>query len=124
MFKRVGHILLIVALLAATGSHWAILQSVAWTTMLADNLQTLSFKDAVIKTFDGHHPCSLCKQISQGKNSEKKTDLSLDLKKFDFCYDSVGFVFISPEHFWVAGSVQPSLRLLSQSPPTPPPRLA
>ena len=40
MFRKLGHILLIVALLAAVGGHWIVLQSVAWTNMLAGNLRT------------------------------------------------------------------------------------
>lgn len=112
-------------MLAATGSHWAILQSVAWTTMLADNLHNSTLREALIKTFDGKHPCCLCKQIAHGKQSEKKTDFSADLKKLEFCYDTAAFVFVAPTtSFWFTASTEDSARQLSHAPPTPPPRLA
>lgn len=41
-----GNIFLMVALLATLIGHWAVLQSVAWTTMLADNLRHGSFVEA------------------------------------------------------------------------------
>jgi hypothetical protein len=52
-------------LVAGTGAHWGALQSVAWTRMLAENLRTVLFADAVVRTFDGQHPCSLCKVIAK-----------------------------------------------------------
>jgi len=91
--------------------------------MLADNLHNTSFREAVVKTFDGKHPCCLCKQIAQGKKSEKKTEFSVDLKKFDFWHHSAAFVFAAPDQFWVTDPFEASLSQLSQAPPTPPPRL-
>jgi hypothetical protein len=124
VFKRFGHILLICALLAASGSHWVILQSVAWTGMLAENLQSNSFQEAILKTFDGKHPCCLCKEIAKGKQSEKKADFSVDLKRLEFCYDSTAVVFTAPAFFWITDSIQNPICQLSHAPPTPPPRLA
>src|SRR5258708_36952071 len=83
VFNRLGHVLLIVALLCATGSHWVMLQSVAWATMLAENARTDSFQTALAKTFDGRHPCALCRQIAQGRQPEKKSDPQLDIKKLE-----------------------------------------
>ena len=50
---RFGKILVIAALVLMTGAHWAALQTVAWTTMLANNLRTQSLTQAVSDTFDG-----------------------------------------------------------------------
>ncbi|HXR04326.1 MAG TPA: hypothetical protein VN836_06415 [Verrucomicrobiae bacterium] len=49
MFFRPGEMLVVIAPAATLGAHWALLQTVAWTTMLADNLQSCSFHDAVVK---------------------------------------------------------------------------
>ena len=38
MFARLAKILVVVMLVVSTGLHWAALQTVAWTTMLANNL--------------------------------------------------------------------------------------
>src|SRR5207247_1889036 len=42
VLRRISHALVLCALLTAIGAHWAVLQSVAWTTMLAENLRTTS----------------------------------------------------------------------------------
>ena len=71
---RIGKLVVIAALVATTGAHWTVLQTVAWTTMLADNLHSSSLPEALVKTFDGKHPCRLCKTIAAGKKSEKKSE--------------------------------------------------
>ncbi|MEY2466890.1 MAG: hypothetical protein QOD03_1411 [Verrucomicrobiota bacterium] len=122
MFRKLGHTLLIIALLSATGTHWFVLQSVAWTTMLANNLQTTSFCQAMERTFDGRHPCKFCKRISQGKQTEKKSDLQVELKKLEFSYAPAVFIFTAPTIFWETASVNNILSLLTSAPPVPPPR--
>ena len=122
MLTRFGHVLLIVALLTATGAHWTVLQSVAWTTMLADNLRSASFSDAVQRTFDGKHPCALCKNISVGKKSEKKAEFPLQLKKLEFTHNGTCFIFAAPAHFWLASTSVDSLQSVSHTPPAPPPK--
>ena len=74
VFVRLGKILIVLALVAALGAHWALLQTVAWTTMLANNLQSHSLSQAVTDTFDGNHPCPLCRAIAAAKKSEKKSE--------------------------------------------------
>ncbi len=54
------------------GGHWLALQGVAWVTMLVDNSQESSLVDAVSKTFDGQHPCPLCKAVATGQSEERE----------------------------------------------------
>jgi hypothetical protein len=122
VFRKVGHALVLFALLAAIGGHWFLLQSVAWTTMLADNLRTSSLPQAVERTFDGRHPCAICKEIAKGKKTEKKSDLSLERTKFEFSYSRAVFIFSPPTHFWQAAAFDAAAALLAHSPPVPPPR--
>jgi hypothetical protein len=122
VFKRLGHVLLIVALLVATGGHWALLQTVAWTNMLASNLRTSSFEEAVVKTFDGKHPCSLCKQIAQGKKSEKKSEFPVQLKRLEFVSEHTEFVFVAPRDFRLLPASEFCLSGVARSPAVPPPR--
>jgi hypothetical protein len=122
VFKRFGHGLLILALLCATGGQWAMLQSVAWATMLASNARTECLSDAVAKTFDGRHPCPLCLQIAKQRQSEKKSDAQLELKRLEYSLESAGFVICPPNHFFLTGERGSSAPLLTESPPTPPPR--
>lgn len=123
MFVRLGHIFLISALLAATGGHWAILQCVAWTTMLADNLRTDSLSESWSKTFDGRHPCDLCKQIASSKQTEKKSQSLAPIKKLDFVSLGTPIVFAPPNLFSFLPDYFSSSRERSRTPPTPPPRV-
>jgi hypothetical protein len=122
VFHRIGHVLLILALIGATGTHWALLQSVAWTTMLADNLRTTSFTDAVRRTFDGKHPCNLCEDVAKGRQAEKKSDFPPCAKKLEFLSQRPAFVFSAPTDFRLLPSFTESARALTHEPPVPPPR--
>lgn len=66
MFRVIGRSSTVLALCLALGWHWTALQSVAWTTMLISNAASCSFGEAVKKTFDGEHPCSLCLAVRDG----------------------------------------------------------
>ncbi len=64
-----------VLLLALTlGLHWALLQTVAWTGMLVSYSRDASFTEAVSKTFDGQHPCKMCKVIKTARAEEKQQE--------------------------------------------------
>src|ERR1700690_3720901 len=93
VFVRLGNIFLIIALFAATNVHWAVLQSVAWTTMLADNLRCCSFTEAVQCTFDGKHPCCLCKAIAAGKKPQQKAEFPWQSQKINSPPLNKGFAF-------------------------------
>jgi hypothetical protein len=122
VFSRIGHFVLILALLGATGAHWAVLQSVAWASMLADNARVAPLSTALEKTFDGKHPCALCKKIAEGRQSEKKSDVQTELKKLDFLNQQLAFMLNSPAHFILTGQSNDLALSLSQTPPVPPPR--
>jgi len=120
--RRIGHLLTLIAFLAAIGAHWYVLQSVAWTTMLAENLRTTSLPQAVERTFDGKHPCALCKKISHGKQTEKKNEFRTEPNKFEFSFAPAAFIFSPPQQFWEVRTPDISAKLFSNVPPLPPPR--
>jgi hypothetical protein len=122
VFVRTGKICLVLALVAMLGAHWALLQTVAWTRMLADNLHSSSFCDAVTKTFDGQHPCPLCKAIAAGKQSEKKTEFSFLSQKLEFPPLKENFILIAPSQFQLLPLENSSAKSLSQKPLLQPPR--
>jgi len=37
--------------------------------------------EALVKTFDGKHPCKTLQNIAESKRTEKQSDSDLDLKK-------------------------------------------
>src|SRR5213083_1647906 len=83
MFRCAGRIATISALCLSIGLHWIALQSLAWTTMIIDYSKRAPLCQAITQTFDGAHPCSLCRAVNAGKNSEKKTDLQAPTPKID-----------------------------------------
>src|SRR5580700_2762032 len=90
-------ILVIFMLLAVTGGPWSIMQAVAWTTMLAGNLRTGSFSQAVTQTFDGQHPCNLCKAIAAGKKSEGKSEMTPPVMRLEFLPQSRSFSLVESD---------------------------
>jgi hypothetical protein len=122
VLKKLGHCLLIIALLGATGGHWAVLQTIAWADMLTKNLQTESVKAAVTKTFGGDHPCKLCKQISEGKKAEQQSEIPLQIKKLEFVTECPAFVFAAPQDFDLLREPFFLIADLTHSPSVPPPR--
>jgi hypothetical protein len=54
--------------------------------MVVNYSQRCSFAQALAKTFDGHHPCDLCKHITKARDTEKKQDKQVVSGKTDlFC---------------------------------------
>jgi hypothetical protein len=118
----IGRFTTVVALCFAIGLQWIALQSVAWTTMMIQNAKQASFCEAVKRTFDGNHPCSLCHVVNKGKSSEQKRDAQSPTPRVDmisvarlvtvlplaipFQYELLDCVSFALEH----------------SPPVPPPR--
>jgi len=113
-----------VALASSIGLHWAFLQSFAWATMLADNLTTTSFSAAIQRTFDGKHPCALCKTVAEGSKSEKESELLQPLKKFEGVSQASAIVVSPLASFPRIEARATFFETLTYAPLEPPPRLA
>jgi hypothetical protein len=116
--------ILVLALACSIGLHWAFFQSLAWTSMLADNLRHDSLAQAVTRTFDGQHPCPICKAIAAGKKSEKKSEFAPHLKTLEFPPAPENFVLTAPARFGLPARADTVAEPLPERPPTPPPRRA
>jgi hypothetical protein len=88
----------VLVLVLSLGLHWALLQTLAWTGMIITYSRDASLREAISMTFDGEHPCSLCKVIKQGRSEEKqpeqqqvrpgsKLDCALIWQTPFFCFD-------------------------------------
>ena len=120
MFARSEKWFVVAALILTLGGHWAILQTAAWVGMTINYSQNGSLSAALTKTFDGKHPCKLCKMVSEAKKSESKSEAQLDLKKLDFfALTTVEFYFAPLQQN--PASPLPLLLSRAQAPPTPPP---
>jgi len=122
--KRLGEILLAFALIFAIGGHWALLQSVAWVGMFANNVRSCSVGEALEKTFDGEHPCELCKIVQAVRKSEQPQPLTKHEVKIDFWITPATCLLVGPPS---AVHARPQAGVFSsriETPPTPPPRVA
>jgi hypothetical protein len=50
---------------SATGARLVLVQSIAWGTMFTNYSKHYSLSEAARRTFDGKHPCGICKRIQQ-----------------------------------------------------------
>ena len=122
VFIRVGKILVVFALVTMLGGHWTLLQTVAWTTMLANNLRTHSLSESVDRTFDGKYPCPICRAIAAAKKSEKKDEFTTQMQKLEFPPAKEEFVVIAPSQFELLPEENDFAESLTQKPLLPPPR--
>jgi hypothetical protein len=122
VLARLPRMLLVIALASSIGLHWAFLQVVAWTGMVVTYSQTAPVSEAVAKTFDGRHPCKLCKEIANAKKTDRKNDFKIEPNKFEFRFVAVVFIFQAPSSFWLTSDANENARILNYSPPIPPPR--
>jgi hypothetical protein len=121
--KRCFAITTAVLLSLTNGQHCAVLQSVAWTTMLVERTHEGSLITALTTTFDGQHPCKLCRLVRAGKGSEQKSEAVVKLAKLDSLLPSRSTLLPTPpatESF----PLLPAMILIvrSEAPPLPPPR--
>lgn len=65
------------------GGHWFALQSVAWVGMIANYARGETFVIAIGKTFDGDHPCELCKVVKKGLSEEQKQQITKMIVKLE-----------------------------------------
>jgi len=123
MFKRLAHALMLLTLLLAMGGQWAALQTLAWTTMLAQNLRSASLSEAINRTFDGKHPCRLCKAVATGSQKNPKTEfVSISLKlEFPPQQENISCTCRNPVTSSPAGK-NLFAEARSEEPATPPPR--
>jgi hypothetical protein len=122
VFSRLPKLAIVAALACSVGLHWELLQSVAWVKMVVSYSTVAPLKEALEKTFDGKHPCSLCNEIAKGRQSEKQS-VSTVAKKFEFSYSTTLFVFCPPSNFWQVEPPEAFGSTLARTPPVPPPRL-
>jgi hypothetical protein len=124
MFAKARRFVVAVALFLSIGSQWFCLQSLAWATMMIDFSQHGSLRQAITQTFDGAHPCHICKQISKARETEKKQDTRRSFTKANLICTFQRIVLMppfAPFHYPDLDSIaRPAFRKI----PYPPPRFA
>jgi hypothetical protein len=116
-------VVLAAMILVMTGGHWLILQSVAWTKMILDYSRSSSVRTAIEQTFDGRHPCEMCKLIQREKQSSKQQELQQPSVNFDvFFSEARAFGFFDPPYSWIPDARDFMHPSRWDPPPVPPPR--
>jgi len=78
---------------------------------------------ALTKTFDGKHPCDLCKMVQKGKQTEEKQVQKPEIK-FDSLLAIASIYVPTPPPLAVVSCGDAISDQRVESPPHPPPRLA
>lgn len=124
MFPRLSKVLAIFVAVQLLGGYWFALQCAAWVGMFAHYSHDGNLTVAVEKTFDGQHPCDLCRALTKARDTEKKQERVVSMNKIEMIHQIAAPLFFSPrleetsrvmDIFAVQSFVEPA---------TPPPRLA
>jgi hypothetical protein len=131
MTRKVLHLARLVLLLTAAlsiGLHYAVVQMVGWVNMTVEFSQTAPLSEALAMTFDGEHPCELCKLVDQelnqsGQNDQRAPDQKSELKLPPvICWaDGIRLLRRSHEALSVI-KLDDRARFKRERPPLPPPR--
>ena len=118
------HRVLIVCLLGwSLGFQWFSLQAVAWGSMLVQKTVQSDWKDAVQTTFDGQHPCELCRVVQSSQAEDDAPSVPLRVPQLEWISDGESTPWVEvrvrpmPAYATPSGGFQRSTR-----PPVPPPR--
>jgi hypothetical protein len=122
VLRHASRVLLVLTLCLAVGGHWVALQSVAWASMLVQYSSRAPLSQAVAQTFDGDHPCGLCKGITAAQQSQKKRDAQPAPIKVDLICAMRTITLLPPCAGFLFGTFETRAFKRAHSPPTPPPR--
>ena len=114
----------VTALTLTLGAHWILLQSVAWMGMVVTYSQTDSLTVAISKTFDGQHPCKICKVVRKGQQASEKQETVKVEKQIDSFLIPASTRIPEPPAFEVATSTLAHFADRFDPPASPPPRRA
>ena len=68
--RIVRTVIAVLGCLHLCGGHWGVMQVIAWSNMIVDYSARDGLIEGAKKTFDGEHPCCMCKAIAEGKKKE------------------------------------------------------
>jgi len=122
VLRWIARAVTIFALCCAIGLQWLALQSIAWTAMIVDYSKNASLCQAIAKTFDGAHPCSLCRVVNKANSTEKKSDLQLLTPKLDLICTKHAITLALPFISFDYANSNFRISEVGHSPPVPPPR--
>ena len=113
-----------------SGNHWMVLQVTVWSGMILSRSMEKGVSEAIFTTFDGEHPCPLCRIISDAQDEEQGPKVpapheSQSKLKIDVAIASESMVLARPSLIAVVhwqGMIS-AYSSCESEPPVPPPRL-
>ena len=81
VFRKFSSTLAFLAVFQIMGGHWIVLQTYAWGKMAIEYSKTAGFFKGVEKTFDGEHPCDMCKHLQKETQKDNSDPIKVDLVK-------------------------------------------
>ena len=123
MLKRIALLSLTAAVFLLSQGHFLVWQGFAWARMLQDFTQRETLSQAVVKTFDGRHPCSICRQIERTRQ-DRPAEVPVQLLKLDSIASTPAMGFFAPGRADWPPATQRFSRTEPAAPDSPPPRLA
>jgi hypothetical protein len=79
---------------------------------------------ALVKTFDGNHPCGLCKFVDEGRKAEKNDHANIVIEKLDLFLTDTPVLLNPPRPAHMLPPRAVPITSRTDSPPSPPPRSA
>jgi hypothetical protein len=81
--SRFAQTFIVATLVVSIGLHWVVLQSAAWVGMAVAYSVEKGVMEGLNDTFDGNHPCPLCKAVDEGNKGQEKTGAKSPIKKLE-----------------------------------------
>ena len=129
MRHKLSLVLTLCAWLLATGSHWDLVQTFAWGRMIATYSESMSFTQAVQKTFSAGATCSVCEIVATAKSHDATSPAApntpgktLEKIHLVFAPAPVAPLLLSSASFSWSLSDQTVPVSSRAAPPVPPPR--
>ena len=118
----IAKLIVATSLTFSIGGHWGLLQTIAWSSMLLDYSQNLTWTSALSKTIDPDTSCRICEFVQEGKQRESNRNYLKTQFKIDLVCEQREIVLNYPD---IAADKIIPVTLQSQfhSPPIAPPPL-
>lgn len=124
LLSRIARLVVVGAICLSLGMHWALLQGIAWTGMLISFAREGAVVEAVQKTFDGKHGCTLCHKVKEGRESNRNQprQAGQSLKKIDAVLVEITRLIAPAAETMSFVMTHEILARRNELPETPPPR--
>ncbi len=116
---------MVLALSFSMGLPSVFMQGAAWARMLVSFSKEAPLTESLAMTFDGLHPCGLCKAVEREETSKKKQNLLHDAVKIVLAMPEGGLPLVLPRPVKVLRweTVSVTTGGIGREPPPPPPKI-